>query len=71
MELKQVKVNGIIAGTDLNGKTAEAAILEVAVANQISSFDVLVDGEEVSPQEAKEIGSDWSSIELRTVEKPA
>jgi len=71
MNIKTVKVNGIVTGTDINGKTAERAVLDAASANQIHNFDVFVDGDEMDQDDIKEIGADWESIEIRTVEKPA
>ncbi len=71
MKAKIVTVNGIVVQSDLNGMVAFDAVIKAATLNRIHSFDVEVDGELVDETEIREIGADWSSIEIKTSEKPA
>lgn len=73
LNIKSVTVNGIVSGKGaaLEGKTAMEAVIDVAEANQINSFNVSVDGDTYSRTAIREVGTDWTEICIQTSEKPS
>lgn len=71
INVKKVTVNGIVTGTEFDGKTAYETIYNVALANSIHSFDVYVDENELDEDEVRDLGTDWNEIVIETSEKPS